>query len=456
MFKRIIYSVTKHRLLNLLFIVFMIMSFVGIGVSNYYVMKTNKYMNEVYEYENYITYEDYDILGDSYEIVDFDDDAKVYEDMFDISNLALERGLDSRKSVYAGGLDFVEIQASDMYKIDFESMDELSYNITIDEMFFLDFYTLPEDYDRTKIYVDEIFAFDNDLEVGDVLTLASLDEDAYYDQMYMSSDSDVEYSDYLTEIQEVEIGAILAPDEDKVNLIFDEYGEYTDFRMVYIPIELASSQGIDKLNIYGISVVVTGNEKDIEQFYYDTSEYSNSIYVYYGKNVLDKEMEFFKTMNKFFIAILVLSIVLFTVSFASLNNNIFEKRKDELQLYSVFGIEIKYIGVQMVIERLVIFVISLGIAIPALLYFLRVSKNVVNTLVEYTLTETYNLLVWLSLVGASIETQITVEGGLAKIELNMLIVIGLPILIMLAIAILVSVIQFNINKKIIVNQRRGE
>ncbi len=467
MIKRIIYSITKHKILNTLLVVFMILSFVGITFSSYYMMKTTKFLGEFDDSRNSIIYTDYPVFDEeSYDWDEaFEPDSNIFFDLYKKANE--NEKLDATLNLNVFNLQFKETVSDKMYN---GYSDEYSYtylDITTSRKYLDLEYDLPKDLDTTKIHISEVMAIDRGLQVGDKLTLGYIDYDNMYQNMTYEEPST---EDYLVEMIEVEIGSIFkVRDLSELGIGDDEEyegeegfeGEYegemvdTVSHTVYIPIEIIIDTDNQNIETYGGELIVSGEKEAVKDFFYDSNNNSNSISMYLTDDIINSELEFFQTMNNFFIIILILSIAIFIVSFSSLNNNILEKRKEELQLYSVFGIKMKNIRTQLIVERVTLYAMSLIIAIPLILYTLRIATNIINTLVEYTLYESYNLYNLLTMLGKFEEITL-IDSGISAVSVSLLLVILISIVVMLVIIIVVTIISFAINKKNILNQRRGE
>lgn len=434
MFTRVFLNITKHKILNILLIFLLIISFVGITFSSVYVYKTTSFLNEVYDSEDYIilSSEDYQNT-DSYNIgldVKLSGYVEIYE-----KYLLDNNKYDTKVDMMAYTMEFTNF--SDFYQRYADETKILNYIYNEEQA--MQYFDLEEGYDTSKVYISEDLAKEYGYSVGDKLELGTI------------TGVDLAGDTIYSILGEFEIGEIYESKDIDKESGDDSYEE----SIIYIPFDCMLDVDVSQVAASGITMSITGSDEDIAKLYEDVKDYSNDVNVYYSSTYEDKDLEFFKDIRNFFVIILIATIGVFTLSMLSLNNNIMERRNDEFRLYNVFGVTSKDISIQLVVEKVILFIIALVFAIPMFINLLRVGNNIVDNLVQYSLNNDMILGKLIEATG-NLDLFDKINNGISAVEVNRFLIVIFGITVMLIIIIIITLVQFILRRNNIVNQRRGE
>ncbi len=439
MFTRVLLNITKHKVLNVLLVFLFILSFVGMAFSSVFVYKTSSYLDTVEESSDFIYIGSNEVLtGNNYDYSFSNVDMDVYNDIY---NNVLKEKSDIDLTVAAAPMNMV-IEEFD--STDFTGNNEDYVHIEYNYEYISYEYELAEGYDKNKVYVLESVLEKYGLNVGDELTYSAMG-----DINFSEGNQEVDYD----EVTKIEIGGILEPNSELKEQM--ELEEFEEQMIVYFPGEIIYKLNDSRIMLYDTTFIVKGEDAVIKDLFEEVKDYSNDAYIYYSKDVEASDFEFFIKIRNFFVIIFVSTIVVFAFAMLSLNNNIMERRSDEFRLYNVFGLGSPAILSQLIIEKLILYFMSLIISIPLFLYVLRVGNNIVDKLVSYSIANEMLYLNLLSMSG-NMESIDHIYNGISAVDVNRLIVILLVLFIMICIIGVVVSIQFMIKRNSIVNQRRGE
>ncbi len=427
MFTRVFLNITKHKLLNALLVLLFIISFLFISFSTVFVYKTSKFIDEVSAGDEFIVYMSDDYLSEEIDRVNvFDYDIETYY------NLSEEIDNYDVKARWGISVANLTVEGLDM---DYTEEPEYYAAVLTDPGYISD-YDGGANENEDKVIVTTTLANDLGISEGDTIVVEAMD--------FSSEDFT------STEIPTVEIGEVVVDiieDGDSESGYMDEY--------IYIPAEQILEFKSPILEIGSAEISVTGSEEEIDKLYESTKGYSNELAMYNSKIQREKDLEFFFKIKNFFIVTLILSVVVFVVSFLSLNNNIMDRRKEELRLYNVFGVSSKSILLQLIIEKLVLLVISLIISIALLWKVLNVGSVVVDNLVTYTLMTDMVYASLIYLVGYQDIAEM-LYNGVSEIDISIVLVTLFSLGILVLSIISVTIVKFGFEVKSLVNQRRGE
>ncbi len=443
MFTRVLLNITKHKVLNILLVFLLILSFAGITLSSVFAYKTSEFLNTIYDEDDMVLIST-DSLEDNGYLYGFDlPDVgfDVYADMYEKFK-ADYQDLDVEFDFYIQNITAKQFPE---YEVEYEDgyyYQSVYYVNNIEDL--EDLYTVESGYDKNKIYISQDVADDYDVKVGDVIDFETTDVFAFIDFGESSTSEN-------TSVGQLEIGGILEPTErTKREMQGSEYSDY----IAFFPQEALVSLDTTTMVPSYASITISGDDDKVEKVYDDVKNQSNEIHVYYSKNIEDKDLEFFVKIKNFFIITLITSIVIFALSMVSLNNNIMERRNSEFRLYNVFGVGTGEMLVQLILEKLSLIIFSLIIAVPLFLKLVLIGSNIVDNIVEYSLRSEM-LLVNLLYSSGKYELVDTLSNGTSAIKVNNFLIIMFGIIIMVIITVIILLIQLILNRNNIINQRRG-
>lgn len=429
MITRILLNITKHKVLNILLIFLLILSFVGITFSSVFVYKTSKFLNEIESAEDFIVISSREFSKTDTEAIE-KLETKVYFDLY--KSVESNDKVKTKLELFPFNLEIKEFQLTPEESESVEFTDYVS--VTYYETEAENILELEDNYDTSKVYISEKVADKYGYGVGDKLNLIGFSN--------IGSITDASSIDYFP-VKEVEIGGI--------NQIYENAPEM----IVYVPSNILINTEPENIHLGLAKIVITGTEEEISKVYEEVKEYSNSTYIYYSKDLESKELEFFVKIRNFFFIICISTLIVFAFSMLSLNNNIMERRTEEFRLYNVFGLEPKVIGLQLILEKVALLIMSLVISIPLFLFLLRVGNSVVDKLVEYTVSNEMILAKIMNETGSE-EVLDTIYNGISSIEVSKILIIIFGIIAMFIIITIITIVQFAFRRSSIVNQRRGE
>lgn len=455
MIYRILLYLRKLKILNILLVLFISVSIVGISISAFNLYKNSKAIDEFNKIDNFTIVSNNDYSSDS---VYFNSDSnEIFETFKKVYN-------DSRVTDIKYSF-FSSINAKEFGFEYFKEEEEIYTFITHDISEFKQYMNLEDSYelDENKVYISsEIFEYYN-LKSGDVLTLSTIDYSSVF-----SVDEEPDYIDLVTVTIDDVIESEFEDEDTSKEQSYVVEGKGGDdswtepiYAPYYIPISVILELDSSTYDLYDMEFTFTASDKDLQDI---TSEIeSDNYYVYNSKNVLQEELEFFNDMTLFFLYLLVVSVVLLVVTFVALNNNVNERRRQEIQLYNIFGQSFKSVRVQLVIEKLVLLVISLVFAIPAALFAFRKTTNIINTIVEYSFNFDSKISQLLSMYtymfGKYSELNADVNNVdfyyiYTSLDISKGTVIAISIIFTTLTLCLITFVQATLNKKRFVEQRR--
>lgn len=431
MYLRIFLNITKHKVLNLLLIFLFILSFVGITFSSVFVYKTSKFLNEIYKGDSFTVVSSSSFEETSYSYAELD--INMYKEIYETGKS--NKNLDVNIVVSPMNIEIKEF--SSMFEQNFAYVEIINDENYAKSAVFEE----GVEFENDKAYLQTSLAQKYNVNVGDNLTIIS------YDFNSPTAEGGYEAEDVTT----IEVGGIYEKNPDS------QFGSSTEeLYMMYIPSEFILNIENQEKITYGDAVInAVGSKSDIDKYTDEIKDYSNDVNIYDSTTYREKDLNFFKKTRNFFIAVLLTSMIVFAISFMSLNNNVMDRRNDEFRLYNVFGLSSKDILLQINLEKVVLFILSLIIAIPLFLRVLILGNNIVDNLVKYSIENDTLLFSLIERTGQD-ELSEFLYGGISMIEVSKLLVIALGIVIMMAIVILITTVQFIIDRERIVNQRRGE
>lgn len=443
MFTRVLLNITKHKVLNILLVFLLILSFAGITLSSVFAYKTNGFLNKIYDEEDVVLLSSEALDSDGYSFGYSMDAAKfdVYVDIYEKIRSEY-KDLDVKLDFNLDNLSAKQLPSSEE-EVDGGYFYKSVYFVhSLSE--FGEMYNVDNDFDKNKIYITPDVAEEYGVKVGDVIDFETSEGFAFMD---FGDSGDVEG----TSVGQLEIGGILEPTEQWKR----EMGgsEYADL-MAYIPVDALLTLDTSTMTTYYSKIIISGDDSQMKKVYDDVKNQANDMHVYYSKNIEDKDLEFFVKIKNFFIITLITAIVIFALSMVSLNNNIMERRNSEFRLYNVFGVGTGELLVQLILEKLSLIIFSLIIAVPLFLKLVLVGTNIVDNIVEYSLRSEM-LLVNLLYSTERYELVNTLSNGTTGIKVNNFLIIMFGLVIMLIITVIIVLIQLILNRNSIVNQRRG-
>ncbi len=444
MIYRIFISLIKLKVLNLLLLIFMVVSFLGVAISSSQVYKGIELDKEIEEFPDFIY-----ITGENLEVEEsftFVDNTELYREIvasvFEYSDDA--RINDLTYSVESS----ITIEGVSNYSFDEEQTEYFSVSHSKTNLeYTLEF---PDEYDETKIYIDSFTSESKDLAVGDSIDLIT-------ETFEFSGFDDLDVS--TTVLKTVEIGGILDYTEEEKEFRQQESNEEVsyDFGYIYVPLGAIADVDVNEYELNYATLTVVPNSESFDEVVAELKNNFNEDYIHSSKLALKEDLDFYSSINQFFIYMFIISIILFIVTFISLNNNINERRMQEFQLYNIFGSDFSKIQLQILIEKMILFMMSLVFAIPAYLFVLRKINNILEIMVYYTLDKEslYETLVMQSGV-FELDGDSSIYNIYSAIEVDRLMVIILTMLLLIVILVAITGIQLRIRKSSIKEQRRDE
>lgn len=444
MLYRILLYLRKLKVLNILLVLFVAVSFVGVALSLAQ-LKQNYDANKKYdEIDSFFTISPYDVYdmtgGDSENVVE------VEKEIYDlIIKYKSDERVDSMKYRFSTNLtteEFAEAMSAE------NSFSYFDFTSSIDDLRFD--YEIPDDFDSTKFYITEEMQTEFGWQVGDQVNLSARVSESFSSTGVFTSEREQVGTAVVHGILKKntnELGSTSVGGPDGVEYLY---------AVAYLPIEVVETITSDKMKVSNTTISMGVDEKyatDIK----DELSSSNAI-IYYSKDVLEKDLEFFRDISKFFIYLLVISIVMLISTFVALNNNVLDRRRQELQLYNIFGQSFNSVKIQFLIEKVILVAIALIFAVPGALWAFRKTTNIINTIIEYSFNTELKIT---RLIFESPYLDFQSEKGFfslyteyVSIQVNKPLIIITTLLIVLIIILLISFLQISVQKLRIVEQRR--
>ncbi len=443
MLYRILLYVRKLKILNILLVIFISISITTISFSLSQIYKNYQAKQEYEQIENFVhvtttpvkTGREWEEDRGGYNLEANESNKKIFDMIGQMQD-------DSR--VTAMTYDMYADVAIKEFTEDFDAQFEDYFYTSVEtNQIYLDYeYNIPEDFDSTKVYVSQSVVDRYGYSIGDTITIASIVYVDSYDEFI----PEISFNDLKT----VQIHGILEskPFEGGEKGYSSDRPEYG---MVYVPYE--ELRDIDDLYIYYATISFTGAESDLDAMVKEIA--SDDYYVYYTKDLLDEDLSFFNDINKFFVFIIGISSIVLVFTFIALNNNIIERRRQELQLYNIFGLPYKNVSIQLILEKLLLVATSLIFAIPASLLVFRKSTAIINTIVEYSFQMDSKLgsILYYSPSSTS-EEFFDFYYKYTQVEVSKWLIICITIVAVTLTIVLITYIQSIFQKNRIVEQRR--
>ncbi len=443
MFYRILLYIRKLKLLNTLFIIFITLAITIISLSISQIYRSYKSTKEFDSIEHSIKVTNTKILTtEEEEDYRYDINEDVAKTVFDLAyDLSNDSRVDNLSTNFGVNMSIKEL---DSLSLDIYETNFVFPTVNVSELVYE--YEITEDFDDTKVYIDREASEWSGINIGDTITIGSYEDGEF--------SFDESYSLTFVEYKTVEVYGILEKiqlDEELESGTGDEDYFINNYGAVYIP--YAELYDIEELTVYFSEIDISASESNLDDIYEELE--SGEYYTYYTKKVQEEDLKFFNTIQEFFIYLIIISFIVLILAFTALNKNVFERRRQEIQLYNIFGLSFKSLNIQLLFEKLVLIAIALIFAIPSSLFVFRKSLTIINSLVKYSF-EMETKLQYLLYVPIDGEEHSFFDYYYiySKVDVNKWLFVIIAIIIVTVVVLLITCIQLNLQKNRFVEQRR--